>query len=365
MRRPFLAAFALLPLAACKLEAEASAPLPEPPRPVQIAVVAMQPLEAARSLTGTLRPRREADIAFRATGRLTERRAEVGQQVSKGDLLARLDPADLALAARQAEAQLASAQATARNAAAEAGRSRTLLAAGHVAAAFNDQREATARAAAEAVTSAQAGLELARNRLSYAELRAPADGVVTTLLAETGQVVTEGTPIFRLAETAERELVVAVPESALPLLTEARATAEFWSHPGERLPVTLRELAPQAETNLRTYQARFTLPQTPDWLALGMTGTIHLAGKTTEAATLPLSALHDRGDGPMVWRVTNNRAEPVPVQVLGAGQSTVRLAPRGNATLATGDRIVSLGPQLLDPGHPVRVIETRLAATLR
>lgn len=368
MRRlaPALAGLPLaLLLAACKPEAEAAAPTPEVPRPVQVALVAIAPIEPPRSLTGTIRPRREADIAFRTGGRLVERLADVGQRVRAGDLLARLDPADLALALRQAEAQLAAAEASARQAGADARRSATLLAAGHVAAAYDDQRQAAARSAAEQVTVARANVALARNRLSYAELRAPGEGVVTALLAETGQVVAEGAAVLRLAETAERELVVPVPENLLPLLERARASAEFWSRPGERLAVRLRELAPQAETSLRTYQARFSLPEAPDWLALGMTGTIRLESPGASAATLPVSALHDRGAGPIVWRVAGQRVEAVPVRVLGASETVVRLAGRDGAALAEGDRIVSLGPQLLDPGQPVRVIETRLSATLR
>ena len=66
---------------------------------------------------------------------------------------------------------------------ADAARSRTLLRAGHVAAAFDDQRQATARSAGERAAAARAALEMARNRLDHTIRRAPSDGVVTTLLA--------------------------------------------------------------------------------------------------------------------------------------------------------------------------------------
>jgi RND family efflux transporter MFP subunit len=364
MRRLPLLLLALPALAACRAEGPAAeaAPLP-PPRPVQIAEVRLAPAAAASAFTGTVRARREVEVGFRASGRVVERLVEVGERVAAGQVLARLDPADLALALRAAEADLAAAAAQARQAANDAARSRALLAAGHVAAAFDDQRQASARAAAERVASARASLDLARNRLAYATLRAPSGGVVTALLAEAGQVLPEGQPLLRLADPAERELLVRVPESALATLNEAAAEVGFWARPGVAVPAVLREVAPQADATLRTYAARFALPEAPDWVALGMTGTVRLArAAEPPVATLPRSALHDRGAGPMVWRVTTaGQLEPVPVQVRALADQTVQVA----GALGEGERVVALGAQLLDPAQTVRVVETRLAATLR
>jgi len=331
------------------------------PKPVQVAAVQLAPARATHAWTGVVRARREADIGFRTGGRITARLVEVGQPVVAGQPLARLDDSDLGLARRAAEAELAGAEALSRQAAADAVRSRQLREAGHVAAAYDEQRVATARSALEKVVAARANLELARRKLDYARLLAPADGVVTAVLAEAGQVVAEGTPVVRIANPAERELVVQVPEAAVPGLAEATAEASFWARPGELRVARLRELAPQAETALRTYTARFALPDAPDWVTLGMTGTIRLASTTAPVATLPLAALHDRGQGPMVWKVAGGRAMAVPVEVVALGAVTATL--RG--ALAEGDQVVALGPQLLDPGVAVRVAGLRPAATLR
>jgi membrane fusion protein, multidrug efflux system len=360
-----LPALALLALAGCKAEGTPSSGAAEAPRPVQFAEIQLAPAAAApRAFTGVVKARREADIGFRAGGRILSRSVEVGGRVRAGDELARLDPADLALAARAAEADLAAAEAQSRQAAADAARSRTLLAAGHVSAAYDDQRVAAARSAAERAAAARAQFDLARRRLDYAVLRAPTDGVVTALLAEAGQVVPEGQAVLRLANPEERELVVQVPEAAVAAVAEARAEVAFWARPGEALPARLREMAPQAEGALRTYAARFSLPGAPDWVSLGMTGTVRLAAGEAQGAavaTVPLSALHDRGQGPMVWRVEGERVSAVPVEVASLGEVTATL--RG--PLAEGDRIVAVGPQALDPGARVRIASTRLQATLR
>lgn len=353
-----LAALALLP--ACR-DPGPHAAAPEPPKPVQVAEIRFAPAEQPRAFAGVVKPRREADIGFRAGGRIAARLVDVGAMVAAGQELARLDPADLALAVRAAEADLAAAEAEARRARADAGRSRRLLTAGHVAAAFDDQRQATARSAEERAAAAQAALDLARNRLDHTILRAPAAGVVTTLLAEAGQVVAEGQPVMRIADPAERELLVQVPEGALPGLAGAAAEAVLWARPAAPIQARLREVAPQADPVLRTYAVRFALPDAPVWAALGMTGTIRLRAETAPVALLPASALHDRGSGPMVWKVEGSRVLAVPVEVARLGETQVAL--RG--ALADGDRVVALGPQLLDPGSQVRVVQTRALATLR
>lgn len=353
---------ALLALAGCKAE---SATRPQgqidAPRPVQVAEVHLAPATDARAFTGVVKARHEADIAFRTVGRISDRLVEIGQPVIAGQILARLDDADLALAVRAAEADLSATEAQSRQAAADAARSRALLAAGHVAAAYDDQRVAAARSAAEKVASARANLDLARRRLDYAQLRAPNAGVVTALLAEAGQVVADGQAVLRIANPGERELVVQIPEAAVAGLADAKAEARFWARPGEPHAATLRELAPQAETALRTYTARFSLPGTPDWVALGMTGTVRTQMAAATVATLPLSALHDRGQGPMVWKVERDRVTAVPVEVVSLGEVTAVL--RG--ALAEGDRVVALGPQVLDPASRIRVAGLRAATTLR
>jgi len=353
----------LLVLSACKPSGQAEAPPPpEPPKPIQVALFQPAPVQAASHLTGTIRARREADLGFRAAGRIAERLVDLGDRVAPGQPLARLDPADLALSVRASEADLASARAQYTQAANDLQRSATLLSAGHVAAAFNDQRVAASRAAQERVSSAGAALSLARNRLSYTTLVAPYGGVVTALLAEAGQVVAEGTPVLRLANPEEREILVQVPEALLPRLRQGAATASFWSRPEAGLPVVLREVAGQAEPGLRTYAARFTIPAAPEWAQLGMTATVTLPSQGGMAARVPLGAVHDRGQGPMLWAVEGqDRLRAVPVQVLALAETTALV----QADLPAGARIVAIGPQLLSPHHRVRVVDSRLAGSLR
>jgi multidrug efflux system membrane fusion protein len=354
--RTALALILPLLLGACFERTQAS--VEDAARPVQVVTVALTDDADARAYAGTVRPRREADVSFRAGGRIAERLVDMGAHVRAGQVLARLDPTDLTLAVRSAEADLASAQAQATQANADAGRSAKLLAQGWVAAAADEAKQATARAATERVVSARAALDLARNRLAYAELRAPADGVIMGVVRDRGTVVAEGDPVLRLAEAGAPEVEVQLPEQALPDAARPGATVTVWARPDEPVEASLREVAPAADGKLRTYAARYVLHDAPAWVALGMTATLHLPGATTtRVADLPASALIDRGSGPMVWAVQPNgtlRAQRVAVHRLD--QDRVVLSG-----LSAGEQVVVLGVQKLDPAARVRVADTRPA----
>ncbi|HEX3350572.1 MAG TPA: efflux RND transporter periplasmic adaptor subunit [Acetobacteraceae bacterium] len=329
------------------------------PRPVQALRVALAPEHADRVYAGVIQPRREADIGFRAGGRVTERLVDMGARVIAGQELARLDPVDLALAVHSAEADLAAAEANLVQTQSDAMRSHTLAGQGWQAAETDEVKQAAARIAIQKVASTQAALTLARNKQDYATLRAPADGVVTAALADPGTVVTEGQPVLRIAETGVLEAAIALPEAALPLAGKPGASVTFWARPDTRLSAKLRELSPVADPKLRTYAARYTLPDAPAWLAIGMTATVHLAdGNASPVAMLPAAALLDRGNGPMVWVIdpATNRLRVQPVALIGMRQDRAIVGG-----LSDGALVVGMGVQKLDPDAAVRVADIRPA----
>jgi membrane fusion protein, multidrug efflux system len=328
-------------------------------RPVQVVRVVLRPAGEERAFTGTIRARREADIAFRAGGRMAAREVDLGDRVRAGQVLARLDPTDLALGVRSAEADLSSAEAQAAQAISDAARSRTLLAQGWVPAATDETKQAAARSARQRVVAAQAARQLARNRHDYAVLRAPADGVVTGVLADPGTVVAEGQPVLRLAEAGALEADVALPENVVGEAARAVPSVTVWARPDTVLAATLREVSPAADPKLRTYTARYAITEPPDWLGYGMTATVRLATAGGEAlADIPASAVSDRGDGPIVWVVDPARGT---LEKRGVALRRLRQDRALVAGLRQDELVVELGVQKLDPGARVRVAEIRPA----
>jgi multidrug efflux pump subunit AcrA (membrane-fusion protein) len=98
----------MLTLAACHKEEKAAAQTIRPVRTVTV-----EPREAGEtiSLTGEIQPRYQADIGFRVNGKILERPVDVGTQVKKGDLLARLDPQQHRQDFEVAKADVAAAEA--------------------------------------------------------------------------------------------------------------------------------------------------------------------------------------------------------------------------------------------------------------
>jgi multidrug efflux system membrane fusion protein len=328
-------------------------PAPTPPRAVRVQAVAAGAAAAEQSYTGVVRARYETDLAFRVGAKIASRHVEVGQRVSAGAVLFRLDPTDYRLAVKAAEADLTAADAEVVQATADDARMARLRDTRAVSSSETDKARSARDAAVGRRDRARETLTLARNRLAYCELTADADGVVTALTAEAGQVVAEGQVVARLARDGEREAVVSLPENQADAARSARATVTLWAAPGESYPAVLRELSPTADPVTRTYQARFTVANTGPEVVLGMTATVHLApADAAPGYVLPLSSLLRTGDRPAVW-VVDRRTGAIsltPVEVREYRQETVVLS----GGVKPGQLVVTAGVQKLDAGLTVR-----------
>ena len=183
------------------------------------------------------------------------------------------------------------------------GASTTLTRQGWAANADFDKIRAAADQARGAVVKAERAVTLARNALDYTTLKADADGVVSLVAAEPGQVVAAGAPIVRLAHTDEREAAVAIPENLIDRVRANPARVEFWALPGVSVGARLRELSPNADAATRTYPARFSLLDAPESVRLGMSLTVVLTADGVQVARVPAGAIFDAGQGPNVWIV--------------------------------------------------------------
>ena len=353
---PRLAVFALLPallLGACNAPTEAKREAPQ--RPVLVATVHYAPRINGRVLPGIVKARIESDLAFRVSGKMAERLVDAGAVVKKGDPLARLDDTDFRLQVDQAEADYSSAKGALAQAQAEEERIGTLKRQGWSAAADVDKTKAAADQARGAFARAERAVTLARNAVSYTTLTADADGIVSAVLAEPGQVLTAGVAAMRLSHTGEREAAVAIPETLVDRVRSAPARVEFWALPGVQMAAALRELSPNADPTTRTYLARYSLTDAPPAAHLGMSLTVTLADGSQNVARLPLGALFDEGKGPTVWVV--DRASGA------VAETSVRIAGYENESVlvvdgvAEGAEVVALGAHKLDAAQKVRIVQ--------
>jgi RND family efflux transporter MFP subunit len=325
-----------------------------PPRPVQVQRVTFAPASEEREFAGVVRARYESDLGFRVAGKMIARLVNTGDRVRAGDVVAQLDPRDLQLQVQSAEAELNAATSNLAQAAADEVRYQNLRKTGFAAIADYERKKAARDEAEGRLERAQRALDLARNQLTYADLKADADGVITAVLAEAGQVVALGQAVARLAHRGEMEAAVALPETRLNEAREARASVRLWSGPDRRFAAHLRELSPQADPATRTYAARFTLENPDDTVALGMTATVVLShAADARVAKVPLAAILNRGAGPTVFRVDDGGVlERRPVTVSSFNEAAALVT----SGLDDGDQIVTLGVQMLEAGQKVRAI---------
>lgn len=327
---------ALLVLAACSKEVPPADPL----RPVLTMVVGTGASADLTSYSGEVRSRVEQALGFRIAGKISERLVSAGELVKPGQVLARLDPADTAQAASAAEAQRTLADA-------DLGRYRELKARNFVSQAALDSRETTLRAA-----NAQA--ELARNQTAYTVLKADQPGVVGEVLAEVGQVVSVGQPVYRIARQDTLEVAIAIPESRL---TEARSASEaeieLWADKGKIYKGRLREIAAMADPQTRTYAARVSILDADPLVVFGMTAKVRFnATKPGKAILIPQTALFQQGEQPAVWIVdAEHKLALRVVEVVAYTDENVRI---GNG-LTGGETIVTAGVHKLREGEKIRL----------
>jgi RND family efflux transporter MFP subunit len=347
-----LAALAgLLVLAGCEAN---TAPAPKSERPVQVQRVSFESSDRVREFVGVVRPRYETDLGFRVAGKIVTRIVNVGDRVAIGDVVARLDPEDLRLQLQSADAELAAATSNLVQAAADYERYAKLKTNGWASVADFDRKQAARDEAQGRLDRARRALDLARNQLTYAELKADAEGVITATLAEPGQVVAIGQPVARLAHHGEKEAVVALPETWLAEARKAKATVGLWADRERSFEARLRELSPQADAATRTYAARFTIEKADEAVAYGMTATVKLTpALDAKVAKLPLSAILNRGTGPSVYVVdTSGTLMLRPVTVASFAEDAALVT----GGIADGEEVVTLGVQKLESGLKVRIV---------
>jgi RND family efflux transporter MFP subunit len=327
-----------------------------PSRPVLVATVHYEPESPERSFVGTIKPRIETDMGFRVPGKVAKRLVEVGQTVDVGQPLATLDEVDLKLQAEQAEAEFRAATGVLAQAGAAETRAKDLRAKGWTTDAQLDQSKAAADEARARLNRAERSVELTNNSLSYATLVADSRGVVTATLIDAGQVVASGQTAVRVARFAEKEAVVAIPETLVGRAKDGVASVTLWSEPNKKYLAKLREIAPSADPATRTYLAKFSLPDAGESVSLGMTATLTLADAATmRVARLPLAALFSQGGDPSLYIVDEQgEAALRPVTVKSYETNDVVIS----GGVDEGAKVVVLGVQKLDPAQKVRIVSS-------
>ncbi|HMN92975.1 MAG TPA: efflux RND transporter periplasmic adaptor subunit [Hydrogenophaga sp.] len=333
-------------------EAPAGAPAPTLAASVQTASLETSQVFPDREAAARVRARNVSRLAAEVGGTLQQWTVDVGAEVRRGQVLARIDPRDPELAVQRARAALQASQARLRLAQAQLDRARELTAQGFFSTEALAQRETEVALLLAETEANRAQMATTQRQLDKTVLRAPFDGEVIERLAQTGESVAPGSLLYVLAERTAVELdATLTPQdaSALPQARRLHFEAEGLSH-----PVRLLRIGSTLSEPARTRTARLAFANAEATPVAGTAGTLRWQEGRPH---LPPSLLVRRNGqlGVFVIAAQGNttvaRFQPLP----GAQEGRAPLVPAGwNPSL----QLVVRGQAALQDGQAV---ETRPA----
>ncbi|VVE12905.1 efflux RND transporter periplasmic adaptor subunit [Pandoraea terrigena] len=369
-------AIAAATLSACSREA----PREIPPRPVVAMAAKVAEHTPVVSLPAQIEARYTTPLSFRVAGKIVERDVRLGDAVKAGQIVARLDPADLSKNAASARAQFDAAQHQLEYATQTVTRDRAQARENLIAPAQLEQSENAYASALAQRNQASQQAALAGDQLNYGSLKADREGVITAEQADTGQNVSAGQPVYQLAWTGDVDVITDVPEAALGALRVGQTTTvSLPAVPGRTWQARVREIAPAADPLSRTYRAKLSLLSPGPDVRLGMTANVAFAQPFTAPVTpsslsatpataasgasvtlvdgppitLPSTALFHKGNQPAVWVVKSDDTLVLRrVKIARYGERTVTVA----GGIQPGERVVWQGAHTVTAGEKVRVI---------
>lgn len=299
--------------------------------------------------SGVVRGRYQTNMAFQVGGKILSRNVEVGNFVRRGDLLFTLDAKDILQQANQADSQVSAAEAQLKLAETNLKRYSQLFSENAISAAMLDQYQTNYDAAVANYKNAQALSKQSHNALDYTNLFSTADGVISAINVEVGQVVSAGQIILTLVQNDELEVEINIPENKLSeVKIGTPCEISFWANT-EKVAGVVREISPMADSTSKTYRVKISLQNLREDINLGMTASAIFPAKNLNGVILPLSAIYQTGENSQVWIVTaENKAALKNVTVQDFSNNEVLVSG-----LNAGEIVITAGVHKLREGQEV------------
>lgn len=303
---------------------------------VRVQVVENREYDVTEEVVGTVRPRLQARIEAKVSGRIEQMLAVPGKAVRAGDLLVRLD-------AQEIRARLDQAVAVRDQAEGDLRRLSKLV-----------QRSTATQAELEAVQAraavARAAVREAETMLGYTDIVAPFSGVVTRKLVDVGDLAGPGKPLLEMEDPAQLRFEAEVPEAIVEAVTLGAWMPVRLSGLSLALDGRVSELAPAADPNSRTVRVKLDLPQAAG-LRSGQFGRVAVAVGRASGLRVPAQAVVRRGQMEMVFVLAGDRVQMRLVRTGKSFAGEVEIL----AGLDAGESVVIEGAGSLADEQPVEV----------
>ena len=364
-------------LSACKDDETEGADLGEPVRGLKTVLIQDVKHATVRRFPSVLQPASVSSLSFEVAGKLKDMKLGVGQQVKKGDVIAELDPTTLELNVENSRAALELSVANAKNAADNLQRQEQLLDKGAVTKVTVDNARTEALTTAALVTQSEKALASAQEDLTKSVLRAPYDGIINSLEADSFGTVGSGTLIATIYATDAFEVSFSVNYEVVNQLTVGKqAKVRLADSPNVVLDALVSELGSRADT-VSSFPVVVTLTQGDATIKAGMAVEVSLEFPVAEGQgyTLPISVSIREGQfedrnikygqaqdeshstGPtqlrlFVYDPSTSTVNARTVKVDGISENSL-LVIEG---LKAGERVASAGVSFLRDGQKVKLL---------
>ncbi|MEW6364140.1 MAG: efflux RND transporter periplasmic adaptor subunit [Acidobacteriota bacterium] len=300
---------------------------------------------------GSLRSTREAVIAGKVMGTVTEIRKNAGDAVKRGEVVVVIDSRDIAGQIDQAKGALAQARAAAVIAETNFSRFEQLFARGAASQLELDQARYQYETTKGAVAQAEGAVQTASSYESYAEIPAPFDGRVVDRLCEVGDMAAPGRPLLKIEDADHLRLDVALSAKELAAASVGATVKVVIPALGDReLEGTVSEIVPAADPTTHSFLVKIDLPRDAS-LRSGLYGRAMFAAGIRRVVRVPRSAVVVRGGLTGVFLADENRARFRLVTISDAPGDSVEVL----AGLSDSDRLI-VGPgTALEEGVPIEV----------
>lgn len=320
---------------------------PERQNPLQVVKVNQANHTTNKHFSGIVRAHETVNVAFRIPGTLSHLYVQTGESVSKGDLIAELDPHDYQVALEELEAKMLEAQSAHKLAKAELRRVKQATQDNAIASVNLDRATSGYERSLSAIKVVEKNIQRAKDTLSYTKLVAPFDGVIGRVDFKQHEQVLPGIAVVTIQDQSKFDVEVDVPENMIQDFNVGDISNLSWYQSEAAVQAHVTEVSPVPHLIKQTYTVTYTVDSEHPSLFEGKSVTISTAHKAKrDTHCVPYSAVVGEKEELHVNIVRNNTViyTPVELRSLDAYQACVA------GDLQDEDYIVVSGSHYLQDG---------------
>ncbi|MEJ2113652.1 MAG: efflux RND transporter periplasmic adaptor subunit [Flavobacteriaceae bacterium] len=290
----------------CSVSCKEEKPIEENLRPVKYTEVSYLGSEKARSFSGTAKTEKIINLSFRNSGIITILDMKLGQQVKKGQLLAKLDNVQSRLSYESAIESKNSAESQMNTAKLSLNRIRTLYEKGSASLSDYEAAKNSYRTAVASFESAKRSVAIQQDQIQFGFLHAPENGVIASVSAEVDENVSPGQAIGVLNAGTAIEISLGLPESVINAVEkDMKVKVTFTALPGEIFNAVITEVAPALDANTSTYPVTVTIKDSDERIKSGMAANVNFEFTNDKLSRdkliIPASGVGEDGNGQYVF----------------------------------------------------------------